>query len=95
MTKEEKDLYRNVLETWGLQNQIYMVIEESSELVDALCKLKRGRVDISEVITELADVQIMLEQMLVAFDCEEDFEKEKAFKLNRLKERLEKSKREN
>jgi hypothetical protein len=95
MTKEEKDLYKSVLETWGLQGQIYMVIEESSELINALCKLKRGRVDLSEVITELADVQIMIEQMLVAFNCEEDFEKEKAFKLNRLKGLLKKVKREN
>lgn len=43
MTKEEKDLYKDVLETWGLQGQIYMVIEESSELINALCKLKRKK----------------------------------------------------
>ena len=66
-----------------------MLIEETSELLNAVCKLRRNRVNIDEVVTEIADVKIMLEQMEVMFDVESDVEKEKQRKLNRLKARLE------
>ena len=51
--------------------------------------MRRGRVSREEVITELADVTIMCEQIaqLVGY---EDYEKELDRKLNRLVERLKK-----
>ena len=57
--------------------------------LNAICKLRRNRVNIDEVVTEIADVKIMLEQMEVMFDVESDVEEEKQRKLNRLKARLE------
>lgn len=44
-----------------------MVSEECAELINALCKYKRGRVTDSDVITEIADVMIMCEQMAYYF----------------------------
>ena len=90
MKQEEKKLYEEALATWGVEDQVFMLFEETSELVNALCKLRRGRVELDDVITELADAQIMIEQMLVAFDAESAFEVEKKRKLDRLKERLDK-----
>ena len=91
MNEEEKvELFKVVLETWGIGNQVFMVMEETGEMLNALAKANRGRVTKEEVITELADVSIMMEQMAVHFGYEE-FKSEKERKLNRLKERLEKS----
>ena len=67
-----------------------MLMEETSELVNAICKLRRGRVELPDVVTELADVSIMVEQMILAFDVESAFVEEKARKIERLKERLKK-----
>ena len=83
-------MFKVVLETWGIGNQVFMVMEETGEMLNALAKANRGRVTKEEVITELADVSIMMEQMAVHFGYEE-FKSEKERKLNRLKERLEKS----
>jgi len=89
MTKEERDLYEKVLSKWGVLDQTFMLIEETSELLNAICKLRRDRVNIDDVVTEIADVKIMLEQMEVMFDVESNVEEEKQRKLNRLKARLE------
>lgn len=62
-------------------------MEECAELIDALAKYNRGRADAKDVITELADVSIMVEQMAIFFGKEE-FEAEKVRKLKRLQERI-------
>ena len=92
MTDTEKVLlYTDALDTWGIEAQVTMVMEETGEMLSALAKARRGRVTKEEIITELVDVSIMMEQMAVLFG-KEQFEKEKERKLQRLKERLEKKK---
>ena len=89
MKEEEKiQLYTDVLSAWGIGNQVFMVMEETGEMLNALAKVNRGRVTKEEVITELADVSIMMEQMAFYFGYK-DFKAEKERKLNRLRERLE------
>lgn len=89
MEKEKKiELYQNALSKWGEEAQLNMVYEEVGELLTALARYKRGRASQKDVITELADVSIMIGQMATLFDYK-DFEEEKEYKLNRLKERLE------
>jgi NTP pyrophosphatase (non-canonical NTP hydrolase) len=89
MTKEvtPQELYANVILEWGIAAQVDMAIEECSELINALEKYRRGRVSEKEVITEIADVMIMCEQMAFIFG-EEAVEEEKHFKLDRLLKRL-------
>lgn len=53
----------------------------------ALAKYDRGRADTKDVITELADVSIMVEQMAMLFGKEE-FEAERERKLKRLQEKI-------
>jgi NTP pyrophosphatase (non-canonical NTP hydrolase) len=92
MTKEEaKELYQNVVETVGNAAQIEMVIEECSELIHALQKFKRASNDasIENVCDELADVEIMIEQMRCVFNSD-TIEERKDYKLHRLAQRLEK-----
>lgn len=89
MEKEQrKELYQKAILKWGELPQINMVYEETGELTTALARYMRGRDTEADVITELADVSIMIEQMAVLFGYE-DYEAEKDRKLERLKSRLE------
>lgn len=87
--KERIELYERALTDWGVKAQVMMVMEETGEMLNAIGKFDRGRVNESEVITELADVWIVMEQMAVFFGWDE-FQKEKQRKLERLRERLNK-----
>lgn len=89
MNKEQ--LYKEALKIYGFEAQSRMVDEECAELINALCKYKRGRANGYDVITEIADVMIMCEQMAVYFGKEE-VEKEIETKLSRLEERLNRKK---
>ena len=91
--EERHRIYYEALGLWGIINQSFMMIEECGELIDAMAKSHRGRVGREEIITELADVSIMVEQMAL-FHGWEDFLKEREAKLLRLNERLEKYKSE-
>ena len=91
MEKEKRiELYQKALSKWGEEAQINMVYEEIGELLTALSRFKRGRANRNDIMTELADVSIMVEQIATLMNYD-DFEKEKDFKLTRLKERLEKN----
>jgi NTP pyrophosphatase (non-canonical NTP hydrolase) len=88
MTQErEARILEAAVETYGAESQIDMMIEEMSELTKALCKYKRspdgGTVD--NVLEEMADVQIMLNQMALIFD---DCTEQEIVKLVRLESRL-------
>lgn len=85
--KEIEELCTKAIDTWGQLPQVNMVFEECGELTTALAQYLRGRATVADVITEVADVSIMMEQMAVLFG-KEQFEQEKERKLQRLKERL-------
>lgn len=88
MTKQE--LYNNAIQRWGIEAQVDMFHEEVGELLSALNKYKRGRVGKDAVVTEIADVQIMAEQLAVWFG-EDEVRREKEYKLNRLARRVQKA----
>ena len=81
------EILSDALTTFSAEHQRIMCMEECAELIDALAKYDRGRADAKDVITELADVSIMVEQMAIFFGKEE-FGKEKERKLKRLQERI-------
>lgn len=81
------ELCKRALETYGFEAQSRMVDEECAELINALCKYKRSRANGYDVITEIADVMIMCEQMAIHFG-KEAVEKEIETKLSRLEKRL-------
>lgn len=86
-TFEKKELYSQVIEKWGIDAQLWMVVEECSELSNAIAKYKRGREVPSAILEELADVSIMVEQIACYF-CEEEFNSIKEAKLQRLLRRI-------
>ena len=83
MTAEK--LYTEALRKWGQIAQIDQCIEECGELVAALQQFKRGRP--VNVITEIADVTIMAEQMRLMFGAD-TVDGLKESKLERLERRL-------
>lgn len=84
----DKELYRLALETWGPDAQTVMVFEEMSELQKELCKHARGKDNQDHIAEEIADVLIMLEQMMILHNCEDLVFQYKQEKKNRLEKRL-------
>lgn len=87
MEKEERTVCVLAVEKFGPESQINMALEECAELIDALCKFRRERVGTLDVITEIADVQIMCEQLAYMFG-EQTVEDERKRKIERLSKRL-------
>ena len=98
MAHTTRTILQNALRTYGADEQMRMTTEECAELIKALSKFHRTMVDSKagkkakdaaemNVIEEIADVQIMCEQMAIYFGaCE--VEDEKAMKIKRLAERM-------
>lgn len=83
-------LYRLALDTYGPEAQTVMVFEEMAELQKELCKHARGTDNLEAIAEEIADVQIMLEQMIELHGCEDAVLCYKRHKLERLAERIKK-----
>lgn len=93
--EEGGEICRAALETFGEEAQITMVFEEMAELQDVLCKFLRGRVDEdtrTHIAEEIADVEIMLRQMVILYGCAESVETFRRYKLERLAERIKEAK---
>lgn len=58
-----------LLEKFGDDKQKMKAIEEMAELTKELCKHLDGADNNNEILEELADVQIMLWQMVEVFTC--------------------------
>ena len=76
------------LETFGKELQVTMAIEEMSELTKELCKNSRGQENTTHIAEEIADVEIMLQQMVMLFDCKETVDKYRRYNLERLAGRI-------
>ena len=76
---------------YGEKAQKLMAIEEMSELTKEICKDFRGKLNREHLIEEMADVLIMLDQMLLLYKISgEEVGLMRIKKVERLKERLEK-----
>jgi NTP pyrophosphatase (non-canonical NTP hydrolase) len=87
-----RDIYQQAIDEWGFDSQVDMLIEEAAELIVAVNHARRACWAAplrDQVIEELADVEIMLEQMRMAFGPDE-VDRVKLRKVLRLKERLQK-----
>lgn len=84
----ELQVLQRALDTYGSRAQVVMVFEEMSELQKELCKYLRGKYSPANIAEEIADVEIMLEQMKMLFFCANDVRDVRRCKVERLKERL-------
>lgn len=77
------------IQTFGEKNQTIVAIEELSELQKELCKLLRGSCDNDERIAEeIADVKIMLDQLLEMLGLGDMVNTFIRFKMERLQGRI-------
>lgn len=85
--KTDRELYLAAVVKWGAQSQLDMLGEECAELIAALNKVKRGRIDRLALMEEIADVEIMVEQARTIFGDStiNDIKREK---LRRLEKRI-------
>lgn len=71
--RERRDIMLRAIHRYGEDAQIDMAVEEMAELTKALCKVKRATpgatttAAVANVIEEIADVQIMLDQLRLIF----------------------------
>lgn len=86
-TQEINKILTDTIYIYGEDSQIWMAIEEMSELSNALAKYRRNRVTNEDVCEEIADVAIMIIQLSKIFgpdNVSDYFES----KLDRLDKRL-------
>ena len=89
-TVNYSNIYEKAINTYGKSAQLDMVIEEMSELIKEICKKKRGKDNQDAIVEEIADVEIMLEQLKIICDIDNvDLDNAKKYKINRLMARLE------
>lgn len=86
---DRRTLYKDAINTFGREKQVIVAIEELSELQKELCKSLRHIGDADNLQEEIADVEIMLEQLRIIYDLSEiEINHWKETKLNRLHRRL-------
>lgn len=85
---DETAILKQALDTYGAEAQTLMVMEEMSELQKELCKHARGADNRENIAEEIADVLIMLDQMMLLYSCKESVERYRDEKIKRLAERL-------
>lgn len=89
-SKNEELIFKTAIETFGETNQLHMLLEEMSELQKEVCKAMRftKKMYRKKVAEEIADVEIMIEQVKMIFNVDEDVEGWRLDKTVRLAERL-------
>jgi len=66
-----KEVCQKAIDKYGKTAQMDMVIEECAELIQAVSKNKRGRDNRNNIVEEIADVELMIEQLKLMFDISE------------------------
>jgi NTP pyrophosphatase (non-canonical NTP hydrolase) len=85
------DISRKAIQHYGETIQMFVAIEEMSELTKELTKHMRGEDNKEAMTEEIADVYIMIEQVMYMNEISLNDVVEKMHeKLNRLKERMDK-----
>lgn len=93
---------KKIADHYGYEEQSNQLVEECAELIQAVSKYRRAKtgagqpladykitVVLDNLIEEIADVEVMLEQVKYLLQIpEEDIEAVKLFKENRTKERM-------
>ena len=82
------EVYKAAMKYWGIEKQRIKAIEELSELQKELCKSALGESNQNSIAEEIADVSIMIDQMIYAYGLEDDVRGWIRYKTDRLQQRL-------
>lgn len=83
---EKTEILKMAITANGAMQQEIVAIEECSELIQAITHKHRGRKH--NLAEEIADVEIMLEQLKIINGCTDEVEQVKKYKIERLLHRL-------
>ncbi len=96
-----KEVLQKAINTYSVENQMIKTVEELSELSQALCKslvrlnytkekisLEDDLKSVDNIFKEMADVEIMLEQCKIMFQCDKEVNRWKQKKIERFKRRM-------
>lgn len=89
MKSNQIETCRSIANHYGKEHQVLIAIEEMSELTKELCKYFRRYDRKKEIIEEVADAQIMLEQLIELFSINNEVDRMIDYKLNRQIRRME------
>lgn len=87
MTTWEVEVCRRAVNMWGRQSQLVICMEEMAELTKELSKNLRGQDNELGIAEEVADVEIMLEQIKLLYGIHNEVESVRAEKILRLSKR--------
>lgn len=79
-----------IINSYGTKSQEDVAIEEMAELQKAILKHRRytGDETRAEIIDEIADVEIMIEQLKIIFSCKKEVESRIDYKIERQIKRI-------
>lgn len=81
-------VYARAFGHYGTEQQRMVAVEEMAELTKEICKLQRDGTTMDKMVDELADVKIMLEQLVMMFGCKDQVLRRMREKLDRLMQRM-------
>lgn len=87
MLARDRMVFDTAIRTYGKNAQINVAIEECAELIVALQHHARNKCAAKDVVSEIADVEIMITQLKMIFG-DNDVENEKKIKIQRLADNL-------
>lgn len=67
LKEQERAVLTEAVSTYGADAQEWVFVGEVGELLDAIADHKRGRATRDNIAEEIADVEIMLEQMKIIY----------------------------
>lgn len=87
----DEKILKRIIKKYGKHKQVGQAVEEMAELTIELNKnINRNKDNETEIILEIADVQIMLAQLVLIYDIDpEKLQGAVEYKLLRQKERIE------
>ena len=86
---------KKIISTYDQSSRADLAIEEMAELQKALLKYRRAdrpelqALRMKDVTEEIADVQIMLDQLIEVYDCRDDVKRMIGYKIERQLKRIE------
>ena len=89
MRLNAEKIYKKAISTWGPTMQQVVAAEELSELIKEITKQIRGKGSLINLVEEIADVKIMISQIMMIHDIsDKEVNDEINFKLLRLNDIL-------
>lgn len=84
----QTEIIGRAIQVYGEDYQLSVAVEELSELTKEICKHKRGLTSKLNIAEEIADVEIVLQELKMIFDNHDLVEVYKRKKIKRLADRL-------